>query len=123
MKYPPRAYAEAFLLALAEGLSSENATSRLSSVLRKNGDYARAGQVVHEVEGILAEKNGGRMVRVEFAREQESAVREKILSRFDAQDRVTVVVNPTLIAGVRVLLNGEEELDVSLSGKLQAMLG
>ena len=114
-----RAYVEAGLTAQA---GKEAEPSKLLATLRKRGDLHKATSVASEVERLITKERGGRMVKVEFARALGVSERPKLLNEFDAKDRVTTSVNPSLIAGVRMEFDGESELDVSLAGKLKNIL-
>jgi F0F1-type ATP synthase delta subunit len=117
MKYPPKQYAKAFV----ESGGTEKLIPALMQALSDNGDRARSAQVVREIEKLLVRSVGGRMVDVEFARTQDAVSHRKIMDTFHARDRVTTSVRPDLVAGVRVLVDGEHELDMSLSGTLEKL--
>lgn len=121
MKLRPSHYARAFLDAIAGGVSYETAKERLLALLAKKGDAHRLSQVVHEVEKIEVAKQGGHMVQVEYARTQENAAEHKILHAFTKADRVHTSIRPDLIAGARIIVDEERELDVSLSGKVRQL--
>ncbi len=121
MKFRPSHYARAFLESLADGVPYESAKSRLLAVLAKNGDSHRTNQVVYEIEKLEVAKHGGRMVNVEFARTPKSSDETKILSTFTKADRVATRITPELIAGTRITLDDERELDFSLAGRMRVL--
>lgn len=121
MKYSPKNYAQAFVGALDAGVAEAVAVRNLKRSLSKNGDLARFAKVAIEIEKLMVRANGGHLVEVEFARAQSPKTREKVLSQFSKKDRVLTKVVPNLIAGVRIVQDGEEELDLSLSGKLSRL--
>lgn len=123
MRATPSEYAKAYLAALGQGAEEGVAVKRLAAILLKNGDRMKAMRVAEEIERFLVARAGGRMVRMEFAREVDSRSQEKLASAYSPRDRVSVALNPKLLAGVRIITNGEEELDVSLQGKLRSLLG
>lgn len=123
MRVAPSEYAQAFLAVLEKGAREEAALGRLKDLLIKNGDRAKAPRVLEEIERRIAARSGGKVVRIEFAREPEPKVKEKLLSHYSSLDRVRTAIDPGLLAGVRIVTNGEEELDVSLRGKLRSLLG
>ncbi len=122
MKYSPKFYAHAFSKALASGTNESLASKRLRGLLEKNGDKSHASSVLEYLEKLIAREVGGRIVRVEFAHAMNADTRRKVLDKFEKNDRVTTSVNPNLIAGLRININDEQELDVSLLGKLKNML-
>lgn len=117
MKYQPKQYAEAFV----QSGGNDRLLPALIQALRDNGDRTRAPQVAREIEKLLVRREGGRMVDIEFARAQDPKSLEKIIGKFHARDRVSTSVRPELVAGARVLVDGERELDMSLSGKLEKL--
>lgn len=121
MKIRPTHYARAFLDAVAGGVSYEVAKERLMTLLAKKGDAHRLPQVVHEIERIEAAKHGGHMVQVEFARTPERDAEHTLLSAFTKDDRVTTAIRPDLVAGARIIVDGERELDLSLAGKMRLL--
>ena len=65
---------------------------------------------------------GGMVVVIEFARAQDAKARKNMLDLFDKKDRVITKINPRLVAGLRVLRDGEWEYDMSLNAKLEKIL-
>lgn len=123
MKYSPKDYAQAYRQTVALGVNESVAGKHLRQNMEKNGDKSRADAIVRELEKLLAYEVGGRVVRVEFARAQNAETRKNVLSSFSNKDRVTTTVNPDLIAGLRINYDDEQQLDVSLFGKLKELLG
>jgi len=121
MTFRPTQYARAFLESIAEGVPYVVAKEHLLNLLAKNGDTHRAAHVVYEIEKLEVVKQGGMMVQVEFAREPQRLDEEKIRGQFTMADRITSRINPELIAGTRITLNDESELDLSLAGKMRML--
>jgi|SRR3990167_7691131 len=117
MKYDAKNYAQAF----AALESKTDLIKKLFSVMRKNGDLSQSIKTVKEVEKLHVKKIGGHLIEVEFARAQDSKTREKVLSQFGKHDRVITRVMPDLVAGARITTDGEYELDMSLSGRLEKL--
>ncbi|HEY4514946.1 MAG TPA: F0F1 ATP synthase subunit delta [Candidatus Paceibacterota bacterium] len=122
MKTSPRIYAKAFLSALGLGVSEELAIKRLKQSLVKRGEHARIVEVTEEVEKLMVNEKGGKVVVIEFARAQDAKARKNMLDLFDKKDRVITKINPRLVAGLRVLRDGEWEYDMSLNAKLEKIL-
>ena len=110
MKYAPHIYARAFLEVKPD-------PEKFLSVVLKNGDYERLDKIVEAIEMREVQAHGGRIVELEFARISELAKKFK----FSSHDRVHTKINPSLVAGVRVTVDGEQELDVSLQRKLNKL--
>ena len=119
----PAHYAEALAKSIEQGIGPTVAIKRLMSLLAKKGDAHRAKDVLREFEKLEVSKNGGKLVEVEFARAQGVKEREKVLTQFGAKDRVVTKISPELVAGTRITVDGERELDVSLAGKMRALFG
>lgn len=123
MKYPAETYARALAEALVKTSDKEkgNVIRRFSTLLRKTGDIARAGKIIRAFEKLTVKKGGGRWVEVEFARPLDVKLASKIGKSFAAKDRIEETINPALIAGVRVTIDGGQELDNSLARKLKKL--
>ena|SRR3989338_3990644 len=110
MKYSPAVYAKAFWEVRPDA-------ERFLNVVHKNGDFSRVDKIVAALEAIATHEQGGRMINLEFARETELAEKFK----FKSHDHVRVAINPALVAGVRITIDGEQELDQSLQRKLNTL--
>jgi len=120
MKYAPELYAEAFTRALNESaahVSRDALVARLLAVIEKNGDNARKGKILNAVRRAFIKKRGGREISIETARDQHIDLGRY----FKKEDEIETRVNPDLIAGLRITVDGERELDTSLHRKLSRM--
>ncbi len=91
-------------------------------MLGKSGDEVHAEKIVKAAERLLQKGDGGREIVFESARPLESSNRDLLSEIATAKDAVTLRVNPDLVAGVRIIIDGEMEFDGSLKGKLDKML-
>jgi F0F1-type ATP synthase delta subunit len=121
VKYQPRHYAIAFREALESGVEYRTAKENLLAALGRKGDRHRFAQVVREIERFEAREVGGRMVTIEFAREMSDKKTRELTKAFAPKDRVTTQIRPELIAGARVMIDDERELDLSLRGRMRAL--
>ena len=110
MRYSPQNYAQAFW-------EIKPASKDFLRVVEKNGDGSRLDKIVLAIEELATREAGGRMVHLEFARETDLAKKFK----FDSKDHIRVSINPSLIAGVRVTVDGSSELDQSFRGKINQL--
>jgi len=117
MKFPAKNYAQAFM----ELGANEEHSKRLFEVMEKNGDGSQKNKVVKEIEKLIVKKNKGHFYQVSFARTSEAKELESISSQFGAKDRFVTNVAPELVAGVRIVRDEEEELDLSFTGKLNKL--
>jgi F0F1-type ATP synthase delta subunit len=125
MKYSDTVYARA-LGEVLEKVSLgkiDTICKNFVQVIRKNGDFSRIDSIVLKVEEMLVKKNGGRMVSLEFARPAPKALVVKLRDIFSKNDKVEEIFNPSLVAGVRITIDGEKEFDNSLSKKLKKLFG
>ena len=121
MKYSPATYANALKLVLAkiEANGLELVLKNFQAVLVKNGDQALGDKIVSELEGIFTKENGGRIVSIETARVLPIEELELLKKHFKEKDLIRFKLNPSLVAGVRVTVGGDRELDHSLVKKLR----
>ncbi|MEK7085368.1 MAG: F0F1 ATP synthase subunit delta [Patescibacteria group bacterium] len=124
MKRTPRQYAKAFAatLDLVPKGKEEAACRALIRLAKKNGDARELDAIVREAERIFARKKGGQSVLVESARATTPKSRRELFRRFGENDVVREKIFPELVAGVRITIDGERELDMSLSGRLSRLL-
>src|SRR3989344_2675025 len=107
MKYPAEIYAKAFLGALqSSGREEERSVIKnFSSLLKKNGDLQNHEKISLEIEKLMAKKAG--------------AAVKKLAGLFSEKDVVKINILPELLAGARILINGEREFDFSFKRRLK----
>lgn len=123
MRYRPHIYARA-LREVLDGASEVKQAKLLAdfvALVRRNGDGSYFDRIVLELEALLVKEAGGNSVTLEFARQPKAETLAGVLREFGARDRVTVKVLPSLVAGIRMTMNGEKELDNSLARRLRLM--
>lgn len=122
MKYPASLYARAFTDVLASTHDGEHKSvvRKFAEILAKNGDLEHSEKILKEVMKILVKKEGGRFVEIEIARKN-FAVEDKLISAFSKKDYVEISVKKELLAGSRILINSEKELDFSFQKKLRQL--
>ncbi len=108
MKYKATDYAHAYI-------ESKPETKDFLRVVQKHGDMVRIAKIVEEIEKLVTKQAGGKMVHVEFAREQKNPF------TFDKKDHVRTSINPSLVAGVRITLDGSQEFDNSFQRKVNTL--
>jgi len=102
MKHKAKEYAKA--LAEVKKFNLKN----FLRLLEKNGDRKKLKEIV-----ALAEKMLYRKITIETARKVKVAWPKK------KSDLIEEKINPSLIAGVKITVNGEKQLDFSLKNKLE----
>ncbi len=120
MKYSPFIYAKALSAVIAQStdLEQDLIVNNFKALLAKNGDLVYLDKITEHLENILVAKAGGRVVLLETARVLPESENLRLKSQFGAQDVFRQKINPTLVAGVRITINGSTELDLSLSRRL-----
>lgn len=122
MKYPTHSYAKA----LAEVVGETGAAQKDSAVIiknflelvRRNGDEAHLKKIIEEAGRLARAKSGIRKVSIESARTLTTAQEKEIAQFLKAGDVVEHAIDPTLIAGIRLIVDDEMQFDGSLRGKL-----
>ncbi len=123
MKYLINNYVDAFLDVLDEIPAVERASivPNFIKLLKKNGDISHKDEILNKIQRKAVSLNGGNWVIVELAREASVSQIDNIKKNFSKKDRVEFKLNPSLVAGVRVTINGDQELDNSLNNKLKKL--
>ena len=123
MKYSPTLYARSLFDVLkdTEPVGYDPVIKNFWHTVGKNGDQSRVDSIVNAFEELVVRSNGGRMVSIETAREISPKLLDRLKVLFKPNDLVRRGIDPKLIAGVRVELDGEEELDYSLARKFRKM--
>ncbi len=122
-KIPIHNYAEAFLKTLQKpGINSDEVLKRLIATIKRRNDWPRRNEILSAVEAEWRAARGRSLLTIESARTLTSAQRESLIKRwsnekFDMREKI----NPALIAGVKLIVNGEHQLDGSLDRKLRDM--
>jgi F0F1-type ATP synthase delta subunit len=123
MKYSPEIYGRAFMETVyaAPQEKQERLIWQFLDVVRKNGDFTQIKKIFAAIQALIIKKNGGRIISLEFARNVSQALLEKFQNNFSSKDHIEISFRPELIAGVRVLINGEDELDLTMRRKLKEL--
>ena len=116
MKPKAKFYAAALVRVMVSKKNNEKKiTDNFFALLQKNGDIKKAKEIIFLAEDIYVKKAGGRRVTVETARKIDHAGLKGITKKGDILEEK---INPNLIAGVKIVVNGERQLDFSLHKKL-----
>jgi len=115
MKYPAKIYAKALMELMLEKDTKKQVAAFLD-FLAKNGDMKKAGQVIFLAENLFYERTGKRKIIIETARRIEK--KNLLKDFFQEGDMVKEKINPELIAGIKVMINNNKQLDFSLKNKL-----
>lgn len=122
MRYPIEAYAEAFCESREEQKGKEDALiEKFLETVKKNGDWGGIKKIFNLIARKTAVRGGGRFVSVEFGRPPAKKVIQMLEENFSKKDYLEFKVRPELIAGARILINGERELDSTLIRKINKL--
>lgn len=123
MKHRPRHYAEAFvdLYRSTPATDRESVLKRFVAVLSEHGMLRYRTEIVRRVLQQLLREEGGRSIRLEFARVPSDDLLHTAARFLSKKDIVETAVNKELGAGVRVTINESQELDMSLKRALEEM--
>ena len=116
MKIKSKIYAEALVSSIIEK-KSKDVVVRFIKLLEKNGDIKKAKEIISLAESLFLKKTGNKKIVLEVAREMEKPALVKDFGVAKG-DIVEEKINPSLIAGIKVIINNERQLDFSLKNKL-----
>jgi len=120
MRYSVRDYATA-LAEVAERSSKnevEGVVDRFVALLERTGDVSALPKIVRAAGKILRLRTGGKEILIESARPLTGRARAAFKKLAGPKDGFEEKLNPALVAGIRVTVNGERQLDASLKRKL-----
>lgn len=116
-------YAVVFLESVGKlsGTDQGEAVERFVSIVHRQGWGRRLSQIVEEIERLVVKKAGGKYVELSIASGSSEGLLKELRSHFTNKDKVITKVDPSLIAGVRVTVDGEKELDWSMRRRLDSL--
>jgi F0F1-type ATP synthase delta subunit len=122
MKYSIHDYAKALDQALADPKASQQAlVENFIALVYRNGDEARLKKILEEAGRLVRRKADIREVYIASARPLGKA-QEKTLGRFvRAGDIVNYMIDPSLVAGVKITMDDEVQFDGTLKAKLEKL--
>ncbi|HEX4103979.1 MAG TPA: F0F1 ATP synthase subunit delta [Candidatus Paceibacterota bacterium] len=120
MKYPTHIYAKALAEVIVTAKKGEEAkvAANFIALVRKGGDEVHLRKIVEEAARFVRGKSGVRKVTIGMARTLTAGQMKTVKSFLKAGDVVEERIDPALIAGIRITLDDELQMDGSLKGKL-----
>ncbi|MFA5878254.1 MAG: F0F1 ATP synthase subunit delta [Candidatus Staskawiczbacteria bacterium] len=125
MNYSPKLYAIAFCQAVKEAKTADSINKCIKSLLvlvEKNRDQKKLRDIAFFAEKILNKESGHRKILVESARVLTKENEEMIDSFTKKTDQVVKKINPSLVAGVKIVIDDEVQIDGSFSKKIKRVL-
>jgi F0F1-type ATP synthase delta subunit len=118
MKYKPKTYAQALVSAILEKRVEEKKIAyNFLVLLQKNQDMKKANEILVLAEKILLQKTGNKKITFQTARKLQSKDAVKLFVK--KGDMIQEKINSELIAGIKIIVNDETQLDFSLKNKLE----
>ncbi len=123
MRHTIPQYAVAFLGALQGKSGSERreAIRRFLFVLRKNKDWQKTNRIVKEVEKQELRAQGLRKVELESTDPVSQEIKKELTKIFGKKLFFKETMRPELLAGVKILVDGEILIDASGKRRLDLM--
>jgi F0F1-type ATP synthase delta subunit len=109
--------------ALTEVLADEKADHKkvaenFLKLLVKAGQISKAKEIAAMAGDLLLKKQGKKKIVFETARKMTASQKKMAESFVGEGDRVFEKINPDLVAGIKIVVNGEKQIDASLLNKL-----
>lgn len=120
MKYDYKTYAKALIKALDFNNNTEEIVLNFLRLLKKNNDIKQFKKIIDFFEDLLHQKENKKKIIVEIIQENKDLINK--IKKFFPEDNIIYKKNPNLIAGLRILINNDKELDFSLKSRLNQIL-
>lgn len=119
MKYKSKDYANALVEILKdEKISDKKISQGFIKLLERQGDLKKSKEIIEVAEFLIAKKSGKKSVVIESARKLSEHQKNMLLKNTDKQDIIKEKINKDLIAGVKIVVDGEKQLDQSMLKKI-----
>ncbi len=121
-KYPAKIYAKALSEVLSKGLGKKELESALENFLelvKKNQDQKSLAKIFPIAQKILLAQFGIDKFTFESARPLEEKNLRKLKEILAQKDVFEEKLSPELMAGLKIIKNGNEQIDFSLSNKIK----
>ena len=120
MKYKTKDYAQALVEILSDkkALSDKKLLEGFVKLLERQNDLKKSNEIIDLAKFLLAKKNNKKSVVFESARKLSDTQRKTLLKSTATGDIVIEKINPELIAGVKIIVDNEKQLDQTLLKKI-----
>jgi len=115
MEHNPKIYAKALVSVITDKDSNkqqEKIAANFLKILEKNSDIKKAKEIISLAENFYCQKTGIRKIILETART--IGIRDFKKSFIEKGDIIQEKINPELVAGIKIIVNDEKQLDFSL---------
>ena len=119
MKYKSEYYAKALLSLIEEHPEKEDVlVESFIKIVKGAGDGAHFGKIINVFERLFFKRKEQEHILIVSAHVLGDKLLEKIKNIFSKETIFEYEIRPDLVAGVRIIINGERMIDVSLRRKL-----
>ena len=88
-------------------------------LIKKNKDSLMLKKIILKIQDLMLKMTGNKRVIIESARILTDKQLEKVKKEFFQQDLIETKLNPNIIAGLKITIDNEKILNVSLDHKLK----
>jgi len=103
---------------LTKGVDQQKVAKNFVKLLVKERLEGKAREILEIAESLLLQKQGKKRIVFETARKTTAGQKKILESIAKKGDIVKEKINPQLIAGVKIIINGSQQFDASLQSKL-----
>lgn len=115
-------YAKALAEIILKGdVDEKKIASNLMKILVNSGLEEKSKNILSLAEDFILASQGKRKIIFETARQATPSQRKLIDSIAKKGDKVKEKINPDLIAGIKIIINGSKQLDASIQHKLRSI--
>ncbi|MBI1866369.1 MAG: F0F1 ATP synthase subunit delta [Candidatus Staskawiczbacteria bacterium] len=122
MKYKSKNYALVltdFILKETTPSQEKKFSDNFLKKKKKNRDSNKAKEIINLAESLFFKKTGKKKIILETARKMSLEQKNLLKSLAKKSDIVEEKINKELIAGVKIIINNEKQIDFSMQKKLQ----
>lgn len=123
MRYTIKQYAYVLLSVYSDkaGEEKREVIKRFLGVLRKNRDGPKLSLILQEAEKIHFKESGLRKIDLESASGASETAKKEISEILDGNLFFREKINPELLAGIRILIDGETLIDASAKKQMDRL--
>jgi F0F1-type ATP synthase delta subunit len=93
----------------------------LVKAIKENGDLNEAEKILESIEKRLLKVEGRKKIEIFSARPLTKETIEEIKKCFDSKDIFENKINQDLLAGIKIMINGNQVIDASLRKKINIL--
>jgi F0F1-type ATP synthase delta subunit len=90
-------------------------------VLWENNDFKKAEKIISRIEELLLKKEGRRKIEIYSVKPLAEKILAEFRKYFRPDDKIENKINKNLLAGIKIMINGNRLIDVSLRKKINIL--